>query len=323
MDWQNLPSLGALRAFHALAENGTFTRAGAALNVSHAAVSQQVRALEDRLGVELVSRAGRRGTLTPEGERLAAALSTAFLGIQRAVDELTGADARRPLQVTTTAAFAMGWLMPRLSDFRHEHPEIELMLNPTAQFVELAPGGIDVAVRYGGGVWRGLDAELLLPTTIVIVAAPSLIGARRIAEPRDILDLPWLQELGTTEMSNWLRDRGVIAPRKENVTHLPGHLVLEGLRSGDGVSLTARVLIEREIAAGRLIVLFEDALPGLGYYIVTRPGVLRPPLKAFVAWLRRHARRDPLPQRDTAQGVRDSPPMGVPFGRKPREASRP
>ena len=70
----------------------------------------------------------------------------------------------------------MGWLMPRLSDFRHEHPEIELMLNPTAQFVELAPGGIDVAVRYGGGVWRGLDAELLLPTTIVIVAAPSLIG---------------------------------------------------------------------------------------------------------------------------------------------------
>ncbi len=74
------------------------------------------------------------------------------------------------------------------------------------------------------------------------------------------------------------------------MTHLPGHLVLEGLRNGDGVSLTTTAVIERELAAGRLKVLFEEARPGLGYYIVTRPGVMRPPLKAFVAWLRRHAR---------------------------------
>jgi LysR family glycine cleavage system transcriptional activator len=291
MDWRNLPPLSALRAFHALAENGSFTRAGAALNVSHAAVSQQVRALEARLGVELLSRGGRRGTLTPEGERLAEALSAAFLGIGRAVDELTGADALRPLQVTTTSAFAMSWLMPRLSEFRHEHPEIGLMLDPTSELVELGPGGVDVAIRHGRGRWRGLEAELLVQASIVLVAAPSLIGDRRIAEPRDILDLPWLQELGTSEMSSWLAERGVIAPRREDIAHLPGHLVIEGVRSGQGVSLTARVLVEREIADGRLVVLFEDSPPGLGYYIVTRPGVQRPPLRAFVSWLRRHARQ--------------------------------
>ncbi len=310
MDWRNLPSLGALRAFAALAETGSFASAGAALNVSHAAVSQRVRALEDQLGVQLLDREGRRAVLTPEGARLAAALDAAFGDIRRAVDELTGADATRPLQISATPAFAVSWLMPRLSEFRHEHPEVELMLNPTSQLVELAPGGIDVAIRYGDGDWRGLAVELLVPTTYVMVGAPSLIGDRRISHPRDVLDLPWLQELGTSEMSAWLRTRGVIAPKTENVTHLPGHLVLEGLRDGEGISLTTSAVVERELASGRLTVLFEDPRPDLGYFIVTRPGVMRPPLKAFVAWLRRHAR----PRAETS---RNPPHASVGRPRKP------
>ena len=289
IDWRNLPSLNALRAFCALAQTGSFTRAGEVLNVSHAAVSQQVRALEERLGTSLAHREGRGAALTPEGERLAATLDAAFLAIARAVDELTGADAARPLQITTTPSFAMGWLMPRLSEFRHEHPEVGLTLNPTTDLVELAPGGTDVGIRFGQGRWPGVEAELLVPTSMAVVAARALIGDRRITDPRDIIGLPWLQELGTSEMSEWLRGRGVIAPRRENVAHLPGHLVLEALRNGDGVTMTARALVERDIDQGRLVVLFEDELPGAGYYVVTRPGVLRPPLKAFVSWLRRYA----------------------------------
>jgi LysR family glycine cleavage system transcriptional activator len=292
MDWRSLPPLSALRAFAALAETGSFTRAGAALNVSHAAVSQQVRALEERLGVALLPRDGRRGVLTPEGERLAAALEAGFGGIARAVDELTGADAHRPLHVSTTPAFAANWLMPRLGSFRHEHPEVELMLNPTHLNVDLAPGGVDLAIRYGQGGWRGLESELLVATTFVLVAAPSLVGARRVDDLRDILHLPWLQELGTHEMSAWLREHGIVAERKANVIHLPGHLVLEAVRNGDGVSLSTRVNVERDLAAGRVVVLHEEAEPGRGYYIVTRPGVRRPPLKAFVAWLHRQAGRE-------------------------------
>lgn len=289
MHWKSLPSLSALRAFAALAETGSFTGAGEALNVSHAAISQQVRALEDRLGVTLVVRGGPRGRLTAEGERLAQALAAAFAGIAQAVDDMTGADAGRPLQVTTTSAFAANWLMPRLSEFRHLHPDVELMLNPTSQVVELVPGGVDVAIRFGRGTWRGLESELLVASSMVLVGAVSLLADRVVREPRDILDLPWLQELGTSEMSNWLRDRGVIVPRKESVIHLPGHLVLEGVRNGDGVSLASRVVLERELAAGRVVALFEDVEPGVGYYIVTRPGVMRRPLKAFVSWLRRQA----------------------------------
>lgn len=94
-------------------------------------------------------------------------------------------------------------------------------------------------------------------------------------------------------MSNWMRDHGVVAPRGDSLTHLPGHLVLEAVRNGDGVSLSTRVNVERDIEAGRLLVLFEEDDPGLGYHIVVRPGVMRPPLKAFVAWLRRHASLGP------------------------------
>jgi LysR family transcriptional regulator, glycine cleavage system transcriptional activator len=289
MDWRRLPPLSGLRAFAALAETGGFTAAGRALNVSHAAVSQQVRGLEERLGTALARREGRRVVLTPEGELLATALEIAFAGIARVVDELAGADAVRPLQVTTTPAFAISWLMPRLSEFRQEHPEIELMLNPSPQLVELAPGGVDLAIRFGRGAWSGLHAEPLLMTSVAIVAARSLIAGRRIAEPRDLLDLPWLQELGTNEASEWMRSHGVEAARPTNVTHLPGYLVLQALRNGEGVTATARAWIEQEVAEGRLVVLFEDPDPGAGYFIVTRPGVMRPPLKAFVAWLRRQA----------------------------------
>lgn len=288
MDWRTLPPLSALRAFAALAETGSFTAAGAALNVSHAAISQQVRGLEERLGARLVRRDGRGIALTPDGARLAAALGAAFLDIRRAVDELTGADDARPLQVTMTPSFAVSWLMPRISEFRHRHPEIELMLNPTPDLVELAPGGVDVAIRFGTGSWPGLNAEMLIETSIVVVAARSLIGDRVLTRPEETLAYPWLQELGTNEISVWLRRQGVFASKTENVTHLPGYMLLEGLRKGEGITATARAFVERDVAEGRLVVLFEDLRLGTGYYIVTRPGVMRPPLKAFVTWLKRH-----------------------------------
>jgi LysR family glycine cleavage system transcriptional activator len=287
-----MPSLGALRAFAAVAETGGFTAAGVALNVSHAAVSQQVRALEERLGAPLVLRGGgRRVELTPEGVRLAAALTAAFGAIRRAVDELAGADAGRPLQVTLTPLFANAWLMPRLPEFLHDNPGVELMLNPTFDVVELAPGGVDVAIRYGRGAWPGLAAELLMRPDFVVVGAPDLVAGRTIATAADLLDLPWLQELGTNEMAKWLSDQGVEAPPRASVTHLPSHSVLEALRNGVGVTVAARPVVARELAQGRLVELYAEPADDDGYWIVTRPGVLRPAARAFVAWLRRQAPR--------------------------------
>lgn len=296
MDWRGLPPLGALRAFTALAESGGFTAAGAALNVSHAAISQQVRALEERLGATLVERGGRRVALTPDGARLAGALGEAFRSIGRAVDELTGADAGRPLQVTLTPLFAHAWLMPRLPGFLLENPGANLLLNPTYDIVDLAPGGVDVAIRFGAGSWPGLEAELLMEADFAIVGAPGLVAGRRIQAAADLLDLPWAIEFGSNEMTRWLAERGVEANPRGPVTQIPSHSLLEAARSGVGVTVMSRPMARGEIAAGRLVEIFAPAAPAAdaecrGYWILTRPGVMRPPLKSFVSWLRAAAAR--------------------------------
>lgn len=288
MNWQDLPSLTAVRAFAALAETGGLTQAGRALSVSHAAVSQQLRALEDRLGTTLVSHEGRSLVLTPAGSELARALASAFDQIEAAVSDLTDLDRTRPLQISVSPTFAASWLMPRLPDFQHRNPQIDLMINPTASVVSLVPGGVDVAIRFGGGDWPGLNVEPLILTDIAVVASPSLLRGRLIDDPAMLLDLPWLQEVGTSEVTTWLAEHGIGANRKVRLTHLPGNLLLDALRRGDGVSATVpRIFVEEDVAAGRLTVLFQEHKPGVGYHIVTRRGVARPPLRAFLTWLRR------------------------------------
>jgi len=287
MDWRTLPSLNSLKAFAAVAETQSLTGAGAALNVSHAAISQQVRSLETHLGVTLIARQGRGIALTQAGIGLATELRSGFEIIANAVTALTEDDNTRPLQVTMTPMFATSWLMPRLTDFRHKHPEIELMLNPTVEVVDLSPGGVDIAIRASSGRWPGMTSEPLVDTDFVVVAATTLLDGRDITEPKDLIGLPWLQELGTNEVSRWLADQGVIATEKMNITHLPGYMVLDGIRNGDGVAATARSFVEADVKAGRVQILFDNARDEAGYYIVTRPGVMRPPLKAFVTWLKR------------------------------------
>ncbi|MES0808543.1 LysR family transcriptional regulator [Roseibium sp. SCPC15] len=287
MDWRTLPSLNSLRAFAAVAEEKSLSAAGRELNVTHAAVSQQVKSLETFLGLQLVVREGRGIALTPEGEQLFRGISSGFETIQDTVDELLHQDVGRPLNITMTPSFAISWLMPRINDFRLKHQDIELMLNPTAENIELKPGGVDLAIRFGRGDWPGLESELLFKTNFVVVGATRLVGDCGIKKPEDILEYPWLQEYGTNELVIWLEKQGIVPKGKLNITHLPGYMVLEGIRRGEGISATAEVFVEADIAAGNLKVLFRDAVyTGSGYHLLTRPGVNRPPLKAFMSWIR-------------------------------------
>ncbi|MTH97549.1 LysR family transcriptional regulator [Roseibium sp. RKSG952] len=289
MKWRDIPSLSSLRAFCAVAQTRSYSTAGRALNVTHAAVSQQVRALESHFGFPLVVREGRGIALTPEGQILFEGVHEGFARILSSVEQLSDDREARPLNVTATPTFAVSWLMPRISEFRMMHPDIELMLNTTAEVVSLEPGGVDLAIRYGGGEWPGLDAELLLKTNYVVVGATSLVGDVEVREPEDLLQFPWLQEAGTNEIAMWLEKQGVIPTGKLSVSHLPGYMVLDGLRRGDGICAASREFVAGELEAGHLKVLFEDLRgEGSGYYIVTRPGVQRAPVKTFVSWLRSH-----------------------------------
>lgn len=287
MNWRSLPPVNSLKVFAVVAESRSLSAAGRELNVTHAAVSQQIRNLEKFLGKELVVREGRGVGLTADGELLFKGLRDGFSVIMDAVETLQQEDKSRPLHITMTPSFAVSWLMPRINDFRLQNPDIELVLDPTAQVVDMKPGGVDLAIRFGNGDWVGLESELLLPTNFAVVGASCLIGDKVIASPEDILEFHWLQEFGTNELAIWLERQGVVPTNKLNVTHLPGYMVLEGLRRGDGISATAKAFIEADIASGTLQVLFEDGYyPGTGYHMVTRPGLKRPPLKAFMRWLR-------------------------------------
>ncbi|GHG89010.1 LysR family transcriptional regulator [Pseudodonghicola xiamenensis] len=288
MNWLSLPPLSSLRAFAAFAETGNLARAGGALNVSHAAISQQIRALEGHLGVALVDRSGRAMVLTAEGRQLSDALALGFGAIGAAVQDLAAQTADRPLHVSVTPSLAGYWLLPRLAGFSRLHPEISLRVDPSPELVDLKPGGIDLALRHGEGGWPGVESEPLLPAPLAIVAAPQLLQGQRVATPADLADLPWIEELGTTEASAWLAEQGARIGAGRS-TQLPGNLTLESARAGQGLLLIVRLFVEADIAAGRLVELFATR-QNSHYHIITRPGVQRPAARAFIAWLRREAR---------------------------------
>ena len=291
MDWKRFPPLVSLRAFEAAARRGGYSAAGRELNVTHAAIAQQVRSLEAFLGLRLAARDGRGIAPTAEGAILAEHLARGLGEIEAGLRRLGAAEATRAVHVTMTPAFAVSWFLPRMALLRAAHPEVELMVNPTADVIELAAQGCDVAIRFGAGGWEGLESEELVASDFVIVAAPELVGANWSGAAADLLDLPWLQELGTMEVARWLAAQGLDMASPPRVTSLPGYMVLAALREGQGVAATARTLVEDDLAAGRLIALHEaGAGPPTAYHLVWRAGHQRPALATFLAWIRRTAR---------------------------------
>lgn len=284
--WRTLPPLAALRAFAAWSDTGSMTAAGAALNVSHAAISQQIRALEIHLGLGLVDRTTHPPRATPEGARLAEALTGGFAGMARVVSELTGADAGRPVQVTTSPGFAQAWLLPRLTRFRVEHPEVSLMLDPSTDLRVLTPGGLDLAIRYGRGDWPGVEARVLIPTPLVAVAAPDLVQDVAEGDLAALARLPWIDEMGADDALQ-IMDAGGLR-REGAVVSLPGGLKVDAVRAGQGIAVLSRLFVEQDIAAGRLREVYRVE-NGKAYWLVHRPGPLRPGVRAFARWITREA----------------------------------
>ena len=284
MDWLKLPSLNSLRAFSAVAETDSITLAADRLNVTHAAVSQQVKALEKRLGVALVMRTGRGIQLTSEGALLARELEIGFAIIGRGVERLSEDVANRPVQVTMSPAFAVEWFMPRITEFQIENPKITLMLNPTSEVVELKLGGMDVAIRYRDRRRPHRDVEPVLISDMIVIGTPSLVGGRDLHDPASLVDLPWLQELGTNEAAEWFTYHGVVPDQPLTVNHMPGNLIMDAVRRGDGITYTARAFFRDDLEAGKVVELFSEPLFGV-YYIQTPQEYRRPAVKMFLDWL--------------------------------------
>ncbi|WP_372575130.1 LysR family transcriptional regulator [Ruegeria jejuensis] len=285
MDWHTFPSLTSLRAFAAAAEFRNLTRAAAALNVTHSAVSQQIRVLEQHLGTRLVTRTRHGIALTSQGELLAAGLLEAFASMASLTESISSVEAVRPLVVSATPMFSSAFLMPRLSAFVQEFPDIELRIDSTIQAVDLKPGGIDIAIRYGTGRWPGLVSQMLLPGCLTVVATRELIGKRVLEDPIELLDFTLLQEQASVEFDLWLEKVGIPPGAHRRVVRLPGNMLLDGIRRGDGIGATVPAFISDELKSGKLVALFDDPIPQIGYYLVTLPGPIRPAAKVFQKWL--------------------------------------
>ncbi|MGH1576541.1 LysR substrate-binding domain-containing protein [Planktotalea sp.] len=285
MNWREFPPMSALRAFSAYAETGSVQRAGDALSVSHAAISQQIRNLEAHLDVQLLDRKGRQARLTIEGRDLADALRQGFSLIAEEVEKLTGIQDARPLTVSTTPSFAANWLVPRLADFRSKHPEIDVVIDANPMAVDLKESKMDLAIRFGKGSWSGFETKLLAKTRRVAVAAPSFICDDCPTSPSDLARFPILQEVGTSESSLWLAKHGVCEAGQGGRIILPGNLTLDAARTGQGITVTAEIWVKADLESGRLVKLFEDD-EDFGYFTVTRPGVQRSALKSFLRWLK-------------------------------------
>jgi LysR family glycine cleavage system transcriptional activator len=286
-----LPSLSALRAFEAAGRLGSFTKAAAELFVTQAAVSHQVRALEEQLGYPLFQRTTRRLHLTPAGQRLLAAASAAFDGLTRAIDDLGRSE--KLLTVTTTSSFGARWLAPRLGRFAAAHPEIDLMVRHTTAVLDLARDGIDVALRWGRGAWPRVEATLLAPAQLTPVAAPEL--AARLGAPPDIARATLLHDETPQEWREWLLVAGLDpALAERGVTIDDTNALLQAAVAGQGLVLATRTMVAGDLAAGRLVMPFETALEqGSGYWFVTLPGAgKQPKIAAFRRFVLEELARD-------------------------------
>lgn len=298
---RRLPPLTALRAFEAAARHLSFARAAEELHVTPAAISQQIKQLEEHLGLMLFRR-GKTLALSALASASLPLLTEAFDQMERAVGCLRTDRDGGPLVVSVTPGFAARWLVNRLDDFQTRHPELELRLQATKRLVDFQTEDVDIAVRFCAGPHLGLHAERLMPEAIIPVATPDL--AAGIGSAADLLDRTLLHDEAAEgdpcfpEWETWLTSLGVQIRTPLRILHFGDyHLVIQAACAGLGVGLCLHSLVTDDLRTGRLVHLFGNTVPtSYGYHLVTPPHRLAvPKIAAFRAWLLEQGMRQQAP----------------------------
>jgi LysR family glycine cleavage system transcriptional activator len=285
LDWREIPSLAALRAFEAVARAGSHSGAARELNVTHAAIAQHVRTLEAELNTVLLVREGRGMALTDTGRQLATSLTEGFGQIIAGIRNLIDCNEDRPIALSVTPNFAENWLMPRFADFWEKHPDIPLSIQPSMDVIDMRREGVDLAVRYGHGHWPGLEATPLLKADYTVVAAPALLAGREVNSFRDLDGLPWLFEKVHKEARRWVVASGLDASKSPINEVATSGMVFSAVRAGKCLTVANSALVADDIATGKLVGLMQSQPKDLGYYIVHPKAVLSPCTKIVKSWL--------------------------------------
>jgi LysR family transcriptional regulator, glycine cleavage system transcriptional activator len=292
-----LPSLNGLCAFEAAARHGSFVRAAAELRVTKSALRHRIRRLEEQLGVPLFARQTQGLVLTPAGQAYLPDVRSAFASLRTATVELLRPPQARVLTVSATPTLAAKWLVPRLGAFHAAHPGIQVRINTSMRMVDFAREGIDMAIRYGRGIWPGLRADRLPMTEDVFpVCSPALLrGARPLRAPADLASHTLLYvDYERLEWQLWLDAACVPAEvardlMRRGLTFDVAYMALEAASDGLGVALGYAPYVGADIAAGRLVAPFDLSLPcsvGFDAYLVSPERMARmPEISMFRDWL--------------------------------------
>jgi DNA-binding transcriptional LysR family regulator len=280
--------LGPLRIFDAVCRAQGVSRAAEALHVTPGAVSQQIKQLESGLGVQLFRKSGREIELTAVGERLAHRVSDAFDRLNDALEDATDTRLEKRLRLKVTPSLAIRWLVPRLSSFYAQHPDMDLEIATVARADDIRLEGADCAIRHGVGEWTDVELDHLFDDEFVPVCSPSL--AVQLRTPQDVLQANLLHSMMRPEAWDlWFASAGLEGlTRPRGMTLANAALCYQAAADGLGVAIAQRAYIDDDIRNGRLVIPVDHvARTERGYYLVCDPlKAAAAPVRLFREWIR-------------------------------------
>jgi LysR family glycine cleavage system transcriptional activator len=286
---RKIPPLKSLRAFEAAGRHLSFTRAADELFVTQAAVSHQIKTLEEFLGLPLFIRRNRKLLLTDEGQNYWPKIRDIFENLTAATELIKSQVAGGPLTVSVVPTFATSWLIPRLSKFNKIYPDIEVRLKASDETVDFLREDVDVAIYYEIGNYPGLHSITLLNERLTPLCAPALLeGNKSLSRPEDLKQHNLLHDFNTRDWQKWLRLAGV---KGIDLSHgsVFSHtsMVLQAAIFGQGIVMGHLVLSQADVLSGRLVQPFEMTMESDLSYDVVCPieSAQRPKVKAFIDWL--------------------------------------
>ena len=308
---RQLPPLNALRAFEAAARHLSFTKAAEELHVTQAAISHQVKALEQSLGLPLFRRFNRRLVLTEAGQAYHPTLRDAFDQMAAATHRLQTDDETGQLKVSTLQSFGAKWLLPRLPRFRERHPSIDVMVSTSNHMVDFAREEFDLAIRFGMGVYPDLQCDFLTDDEAFPVCSPRLLKGRNpLRKPEDLENHTLLHDSvshdeESPQWQGWLRAAGLTGiDHNRGPGYSDSAMVLQAAVAAQGVAIGRRVLAIEDMMAGHLVQPFGPAMATrFSYYVVSPKAIAdRFKVRVFRDWLQEEVERDRLNWSQMATG---------------------
>jgi DNA-binding transcriptional LysR family regulator len=308
---RKLPPLNALRAFEAAARHMSLTKAAAELHVTQAAISHQVKALEDQLGLALFRRLPRGLLLTDAGQTLLPELRDSFDRMSRAVERLRGGTASGVVTISTVTTFALSWLVERLPRFQALHADIDVKVSTSSRLVDFGIEDVDCAVRVGVGPWRGLRRDKLFDDRVTVVCAPALLP--RLKTLDDLHRAPRIVMYNDpAEWPTFFAAAGIGEPDERGGLQFDSTRIgAQAALAGAGAILVAPFMFADDLASGRLVQPFEFtyASDRAWWFVTPESGSDRPKVKALREWMLAEAAETPaVPMAQAPPARRSRPP---------------